>query len=90
MLRHDCPYTPEGNPRGKTRLSPEEYKRVLPDIFRNLLARPSVPPHFTYATFFKTLKKLDPEHAWTLKTNAVGTSAKLYRKKRHWLVRMFT
>ena len=89
MLRHDCPYT-GNNPKGKQHFSPGEYANVLPEIIELLLAKTSVDPHFSYPEFFTRMQTLDPDHTWSLKTNAVGTSSKLFRRKKNWFQRVLS
>jgi hypothetical protein len=87
LLRHDCPYL-EGVPgsRGKARLSSKDYAVVRDEILTNILARPTVNPHFSWKKFFKLLREHDPDGHYVLRENALRTSARVLREASMWTI----
>ena len=85
LLRHDCPYTDSENRiGGKVHVSAKEYASLWPEIQAKLLAMKTVNPHFSWNKFFKYAKLRDPDGAWLLQTNAVGTASRVLRTQTLW------
>jgi len=82
-LRVGCPYSTSDSP-GKTRVGPEEYDRLWPQLVAAILENPVVNLSFSWKKFLQAASKREPDQVWGLSTNVTETTGRITRKKTAW------